>query len=759
MRLNRDIEKQVLALVLIAELGRATLLAQAFTVLRSFIPELGDSHAGLVLSGSTLYGTAAVGLGFRPSPVGTVFKVNTDGTGFVTLHIFSANVGGVGGCPEGCLIVSGGTLYGTSKYGDGMGNVFSMDTAGNNFVPVHSFTGASDGRYPMAGLVLSSNTLYGTTAGEYGDGTVFKVNTDGTQFTTLHTFTGGSDGNGSVSTPVLSVSTLYGTASGGTYGDGTVFKVNTDGTQFTTLYSFTGGSDGNDPGGDLLLSGSTLYGTTARGGGYGNGTVFMVNTDGTGFTTLYSFRGGSDGADPIAGMILADGALYGTTMGGGFGEGTVFEIFTDGTGFQTLHTFAPTNYSAYYGTYTNSDGAFPQGRLLLSGNTLYGTTAAEGPGGGGTVFALTLPTPSISWVWPDAITYGTALGSAQLDAKANYPGVFAYRPPAGTVLQAGTNILSAVFTPTDPTDYPASINVQIAVSRAPLTVTAGNALRQYGQTNPVLTGTVTGVVNGDIITANYTCSATPASPPGNYPIAAGLVDPNNRLSNYSVTTNNGILTVVISFPTVEYEFQADFDGRDWLVIQGATARWQHFDFTPVGLHNPSYPATVISSSVNGVALLSGASWIPTWPNGTGSGAWSLTYGGLIPALPPNPAWVNLNVVSGRGSVSIVQLPNAANTNTLIVEFNDDAIAGDALYDAQIYVATESPLVVPAWRNGRVVLTWSAAPGQGYRVQYKDNLSQTAWLDLGNPITATNVTAASSDVTTNRARFYRVRLYP
>jgi hypothetical protein len=240
---------------------------------------------------------------------------------------------------------------------------------------------------------------------------------------------------------------------------------------------------------------------------------------------------------------------------------------------------------------------------------------------------------------------------------------------------------------------------------------------------------------------------------------AGLVDPNNRLSNYNVITNNGLLTVVILFPTVAYDFQADFDGRDWLVIQGATARWQHFDFTPVGLHNPSYPATGISSSVNGASLVSSVSWIPSWPNGTGSGAWSSTYGGLIPALPTNPAWVGLNVVSGRGSVSIVQLPSAANTNTLIVEFNDDAISGDALYDVQIYVATSSPLLMPALRNGRLVLTWSAAPGQAYQIQYKDDLSQFAWSYLGNPITATNVMAIASDTITNRARFYRVRLYP
>ena len=107
----------------------------------------------------------------------------------------------------------------------------------------------------------------------------------------------------------------------------------------------------------------------------------------------------------------------------------------------------------------------------------------------------------------------------------------------------------------------------------------------------------------------------------------------------------------------------------------------------------------------------------------------------------------------------MQLPSPANTNTLIVEFNDDAVGGDALYDVQIYVATESPLLLPPQRNGRFVLTWSAAAGQAYQVQYKNDLTQSAWLALGTPITATNVTATSSDAITNRARFYRVSLYP
>src|ERR1019366_761220 len=104
----------------------------------------------------------------------------------------------------------------------------------------------------------------------------------------LHIFTGGSDGAQPYAGLILSGNTLCGTALiGGSSGNGTVFAVNTDGTAFTILHSFTGGSDGGGPFTGLASSGNTLYGTTGSGGSSDNGTVFAVNIDGSGFTNLY----------------------------------------------------------------------------------------------------------------------------------------------------------------------------------------------------------------------------------------------------------------------------------------------------------------------------------------------------------------------------------------------------------------------------------------------------------------------------------------
>jgi len=144
-------------------------------------------------------------------------------------------------------------------------------------------------------------------------------------------------------------------------------------------------SEGANPNAGLILSGNTLYGTVAAGGSSGLGTVFAVNTNGSDFRILHTFTGGSDGANPWAGLILSGNTLFGTAYGGGIsGHGTVFKVDTNGWGFTTLHTFT-------YG----SDGAGPIGGLILTNNTLYGTANLGGSSGAGIVFSISLPAPPL----------------------------------------------------------------------------------------------------------------------------------------------------------------------------------------------------------------------------------------------------------------------------------------------------------------------------------------------------------------------------
>jgi len=88
-----------------------------------------------------------------------------------------------------------------------------------------------------------------------------------------------------------------------------------------------------------------------------------------------------------------------------------------------------------------------------------------------------------------------------------------------------------------------SNNGSLTVTAAPLSVVPANFNRFYGTANPTLTGTIVGVKNGDNITATYATSATVLSAVGPYSIVPTLIDPNNKLSNYAVTSNNGTLTI------------------------------------------------------------------------------------------------------------------------------------------------------------------------------------------------------------------------
>jgi uncharacterized repeat protein (TIGR03803 family) len=265
-------------------------------------------------------------------------------------------------------------------------------TAQTNFTVLHTFTGSStDGSNPLAGLIISGNTLYGVAddSGAYDSGALFAVNTNGSGYTNLYNFTDGNDGGFPDGTLILLGNTLYGTANqGGSYGNGAVFAINTNGTGFTNLYNFTGGNDGAAPNDTLLASGNNLYGTTRAGGSAGYGVVFAVNTNGAGFTNLYSFTNGIDGAQPH-GLVISGNTLYGPTLGG-----SLFKINTDGTDFTNLHSFTAASYSvtsigpsSLGPGFTNSDGVGTTG-LILSGNTLYGTAFYGGTNGNGTVFAL-----------------------------------------------------------------------------------------------------------------------------------------------------------------------------------------------------------------------------------------------------------------------------------------------------------------------------------------------------------------------------------
>jgi uncharacterized repeat protein (TIGR03803 family) len=397
--------------VLLAGLSLMTagrMAAQTFTNLHSFTATSSTSpptnsdgaypNASLVLAGDMICGTAGSG---GQAGNGTVFAINTNGAGFTNLYNFTATSGTLGTNSDGAdplanLILSGDTLYGTALSGgaSGLGTVFALNTNGASFTNLHSFTGGVHGGNPASGLVISGNALYGTAelGGASGNGIVYRIYTDGSGFTNLHGFTGGRGGTLPQAGLILAGDTLYGTTTGGgtggNGGNGIVFAISTNGTGFTNLHSFNGSNEGAFLQAGLVLSGNTLYGTAEAGGlgdHGGDGTVFSLTTNGSSFTVLHTFTAlptgqitNSDGANPTATLILSGNTLYGTTdIGGTSGAGTVFALDTDGSNFMNLHSFTGI-----------AGGSEPQGGLLLAGMALYGTTEFFGTGGDGTVFRL-----------------------------------------------------------------------------------------------------------------------------------------------------------------------------------------------------------------------------------------------------------------------------------------------------------------------------------------------------------------------------------
>lgn len=364
-------------------------------------------RAGLINVGGTLFGTtvgvlAQSGLS---GPSGTVFEFDPATHVETVLYRFSGGSDGEG--PEAGLLNVGGTLYGTTNLGGGMGcgglgcgTVFEFNPATQVGTVLYRFSGGSDGANPEASLILVGGTLYGTTAAGGGTGcfmglgcgTAFAINPATGDETLLHTFDG-SDGSNPLAALVNVEGVLYGTtyrggaetSCVGGYGCGTAFKINKKTGKLTVLHSFSAdGSDGASPEAPLININGTLYGTTNLDGTggcpqpYGCGTVFAMNRTTGVVTALHEFTGGSDGQHPTAAVLNVGGTLYGTTQGGTTpNTGAVYSV-NPTTGDETvLYEFSG-----------GTDGGAAQSPLIQFGGVLISTTYEGGVNGYGTVYKL-----------------------------------------------------------------------------------------------------------------------------------------------------------------------------------------------------------------------------------------------------------------------------------------------------------------------------------------------------------------------------------
>ncbi|MBV9646905.1 MAG: hypothetical protein JO043_05535, partial [Candidatus Eremiobacteraeota bacterium] len=299
----------------------------------------------------SFFGTTEAG-GCFSGGYGTVYQLVRNGSSYSdsVLYAFEGYSGNSGSIPEaGVVSDSSGNLYGTTYAGGGStfsGTAYELIPGKPSYSEkvLWAFqNNAPGGAWPMSTPAWGKNGhLYVTTSiggSSCSAGGVLDVSTG----QVVHEFGCGSDG----ATPMAGVvvdkhGNMFGTTQqGGTSGLGTVFEISQSGGE-SVIYSFRGGADGAYPEASITIGpGGKLYGTTTFGGTgkcqnaeakkpAGCGTVFQLAPHKHGYTekVLYSFQGGNDGNEPVAGITRnASGVLYGTTyLGGSANAGTVYEL-------------------------------------------------------------------------------------------------------------------------------------------------------------------------------------------------------------------------------------------------------------------------------------------------------------------------------------------------------------------------------------------------------------------------------------------------
>lgn len=451
----------------------------------------GSSPNGtLVSDGTFLHGMS---YGGGTSYIGTVFKLEHDGTGYSALLDFTGLANGKN--PFGSLISDGTFLYGMTQGGgtNNYGTIFKIKPDGTGYSKLLDFSGNANGNYPNGSLVSDGTFLYGMTqlGGTNNKGVVFKIMPDGTGYSKLLDFAGtanGSQPNGSL---ISDGTFLYGmTGSGGINNDGTVFKIMSNGTGYSKLLDFDS-INGGAPFGSLISDGTFLYGMTQLGGTNNKGIIFKIMADGTGYSKLLDFAGTANGAQP-KGDLVSDGTfLYGMTYYGGTGDvGTLFKIMPNGTGYFKMLDFG-------------ADGIWPNGSLISDGTFLYGMTSKGGANNGGTVFKFCI-TPVTSTQSPSLCEgQSVTVGVHTYTANGNYIDTLASYQGCDSIVTTNLTVNS--------------IDTSASVSSATITANASSATYQWinctngnapivGQTGQSFTATANG--SYAVIVTQSSCSDT-----------------------------------------------------------------------------------------------------------------------------------------------------------------------------------------------------------------------------------------------------------
>ena len=328
-----------------------------------------------------------------------------------------------------------------------------------------------------------------------------------------------------------------------------------------------------------------------------------------------------------------------------------------------------------------------------------------------------------------------------------------------------------------------STNGTLSVTAAGLVVAANNASRGYGATNPVFSGTITGIQNGDNISASYSTTATVSSPVGSYPITPTLADPGGKLGNlgnYVVFLTNGTLTVTAAGLTVTASNATRAYGYDNPPLSGTITGLQNND----NITGDYTTTATLTSPVGNYGI------VPTLLDPDGKlGNYTLTTNyGTLTITPvsllvcadnlarvygaPNPPLTGriYGLESSVGNSLSVTCTTPATISSPVGTYPiipslvvpDGALSNFTvtLFNGTLKVApSNTPVILSLVKaDTNVVITWTSISSEVYRVQSKPTLAGTNWTDLAPDVTATTNTASYTDPAGAAAmRFYRVIL--
>jgi hypothetical protein len=312
----------------------------------------------------------------------------------------------------------------------------------------------------------------------------------------------------------------------------------------------------------------------------------------------------------------------------------------------------------------------------------------------------------------------------------------------------------------------------LSITRAGLSVTPDAKTKSYGATDPALTVSYSGLVNGDLassLAGTLGISRSPGEAVGAYSItASGLTSP-----NYDITFNPGSFVITKALlsvtadpqnktygnpdPAFSASYQGFVTGETTAALGGALVFSRNpgenvgaYTVTPSGLTSSNYDITLNSGVMSITKAPLSVEFVSTNKVfGTPNPVFAVVYSGLTNGD---------TAASLQGGLVFQLAPGTAPGDYQVTAAGLTSPNYAISYSPGIFTisALPAPIVLSISSDtGAVTLGWNGVSNVTYRVQFTADLNDTAWTDLPGDILADGTGPVRKDVLSAQNRFYRV----